>query len=121
MVVSSYFIVDSASNIAKDLGVPKVVIGATIVAFGTSLPELMTSISATQKGHIDLTLGNIVGSCFVNITCILGVALVPTRLSVNMAAFSNLVTFSLIVNLLLWYFLSSERVGWREGVMLLFL
>jgi cation:H+ antiporter len=119
VVASSYFIVDSATFIAVSLGIPKVVIGATIVAFGTSLPELATSIGAVQKGHMDLALGNIVGSCFINITCILGVALVGANLAVNMAAFSHLVMFSLITNLLLWYFLSSERISWREGAILL--
>ncbi|MBS7621935.1 sodium:calcium antiporter, partial [Candidatus Bathyarchaeota archaeon] len=119
VVVSSYFIVDSATFIADSVGIPKVVIGATVVAFGTSLPELATSIDATQKGHMDLALGNIVGSCFINITCILGAALVSASLAVNMAAFSQLIMFSLITNLLLWYFLSSERISWREGAILL--
>jgi len=121
VVASAYFIVDSASYIAEGLGIPPVVIGATIVAFGTSLPELATSIDSVQKGHIDLALGNIVGSCFINITLILGVALIGSPLAVNMAAFTNLVMFSLITNLLLWYFLSSERISWREGAMLLFM
>lgn len=121
VVVSSHLIVNTASYIAEALGIPKVVIGATIVAFGTSLPELVTSIDSTQRGHIGLTLGNIIGSCFTNITCILGVALLGSNLAVNMAAFSNLVTFSLMTNLLLWYFLSSERIGWREGAILLFM
>lgn len=121
VVISSYFIVDSASYIALGIGVPQVVIGATVVAFGTSLPELVTSIDSVQKGHMDLALGNIVGSCFINTTCILGVALIGSPLTVNMAAFSNLVMFSLITNLLLWYFLSSERISWREGIMLLFM
>jgi len=115
VVVCSYFIVDTASYIAISIGVPRVVIGATVVAFGTSIPELATSIDATRKGHLDLALGNIVGSCFINITCILGVTLVASTLRVNMAAFSNLVMFSLITNLFLWYFLSSEKVSWREG------
>jgi len=119
VVASSYFIVDSATYIAESLGVPPVIIGATIIAFGTSLPELATSVDAVQKGHLDLALGNIVGSCFINITCILGVALIGSPLAVNMAAFSHLVMFSLITNLLLWYFLSSERISWREGTILL--
>ncbi len=119
VVASSYFIVDSATYIALNVGVPPVVIGSTIVAFGTSLPELATSFDATQKGHLDLALGNIVGSCFINITCILGVALIGSPLAVNMTAFSQLVMFSLITNLLLWYFLSSEKISWREGAILL--
>lgn len=121
VVISSYFIVDSASYIAGEVGIPQVVIGATIVAFGTSLPELATSINSVQKGNLDLALGNIVGSCFINITCILGVTLAASTLTVNMSAFSNLVMFSLITNLFFWYFLSSERISWREGAVLLFM
>ncbi|MEM3874068.1 MAG: sodium:calcium antiporter [Candidatus Bathyarchaeia archaeon] len=119
VVASAYFIVDSATFIARSLKIPEVVIGATIVAFGTSLPELATSVDAVQKGHMDLALGNIVGSCFINITCILGVSLVGAKFAVDIAPFSNLVMFSLITNLLLWYFLSSERISWREGTILL--
>jgi len=121
VVVSSYFIVDSASYIAEKVGIPRVVIGATVVAFGTSIPELATSVDATRKGHLDLALGNIIGSCFINITCILGVTLVASPFRVVMTAFSNLAMFSLITNLFLWYFLSSEKVSWREGAVLLFM
>jgi len=121
VVASSYFIVESASYIAIEVGVPRIVIGATIVAFGTSLPELVTSIDATKKGHLEIALGNVIGSGFINITLILGVALVNSTLTVNMAAFSNLVIFSIIANLFLWYFLTNQRISWREGLMLLFL
>jgi len=122
VVASSYFIVESASYIAEEvLRVPAVVVGATIVAFGTSLPELATSINSVKRGHIDLALGNIIGSCFMNITCILGVTLVASTLRVNMSAFSNLVMFSILTNLFLWYFLSSEKISWKEGVVLLFM
>jgi cation:H+ antiporter len=121
VIASAFFIVDSASYIAVSAGVPPVVIGATIVAFGTSIPELVTSISSARKGHFNLALGSIVGSCFINITFILGVALAVSSLTVNITAFSNLVLFSLITNLFLWYFLSSERMSWREGAVLLVL
>jgi len=121
VVASSYFIVDSASYIAVNIGIPRVIIGATVVAFGTSVPELATSIGAAKKGHLDLALGNIVGSCFINITLILGVTLLASPLLVNMVAFSNLAIFSLVANVLLWYFLSSEKVTWREGAVLLFM
>jgi cation:H+ antiporter len=121
VVASAYFIVESASFIAASVGVPRVVIGATVIAFGTSIPELATSISSVRKGHLDLALGNIVGSCFINITLILGVALLATPLTINMTAFSNLALFSLIINLFLWYFLSSEKLSWREGTLLLVL
>jgi cation:H+ antiporter len=121
VVASAFFIIESASFIATSVGVPPVVIGATIVAFGTSIPELATSLSSVRKGHLDLALGNIVGSCFINITCILGVALIASPLRINMTAFSNLALFSLIINMFLWYFLSSEKMSWREGTLLLVL
>jgi cation:H+ antiporter len=121
VVAMSYFIVDSASYVAKSVGIPPVIIGATVIAFGTSVPELATSITATRKGHLDLALGNIVGSCFINVTCILGVTLVSSPLNVNMTAFSKLAIFSLMTNLFLWYFLSNEKLTWREGAVLLFI
>jgi cation:H+ antiporter len=121
VVVTAYFIVNSASFIAGTVGIPRIVIGATVVAFGTSLPELATSLGATKRGHVDLALGNIVGSCFINITFILGVSLLAAPFDVNMSAFSSLVLFSLMTNLLLWYFLSSERISRREGFILLFM
>ena len=121
VVASSYFIVDSASYIAIGIGIPRVVIGATVVALGTSVPELATSVNAARKGHSDLVLGSIVGSCFINVACILGVILVASPLRVDMVAFSDLVMFSLITNLFLWYFLSSEKITWREGAVLLFI
>lgn len=121
VVICAYFIVESASFVAVSVGIPKVVIGATVIAFGTSVPELATSVDAVRKGHLDLALGNIVGSCFINITCILGVTLLASPLRINMSAFSDLVIFALITNVLLWYFLSSEKIGWREGAVLLFI
>ena len=121
VVISAYFIVESASYMAASVGIPPVVIGATVVAFGTSVPELSTSFDAVKKGHLELALGNIIGSCFMNITLILGITLVASSLTINMSAFSNVALFSLITNLLLWYFLSNERIGRREGTVLLFL
>ena len=61
------------------------------------------------------------GSCFINITFILGAALLVSPLTVHIGAFSNLAIFSLIANLFLWYFLADERMSWREGVVLLIL
>jgi cation:H+ antiporter len=119
VIATAFFIVESASTIAVGVGIPPVVIGATIIAFGTSIPEFATSVSSTRKGHFDLALGNIVGSGFINITLILGVALIASPLNVNIAAFSNLALFSLIVNLFLWYFLGSGKISWREGALLL--
>jgi len=126
VVASSYFIVESAVAIAEFAGVPKTLIGATIIAFGTSLPEFSTSIKAFLRGHPTLALGNIIGSCFINITLILGITLVApaltaSPLTINMVIYSDLVIFSLIANLFLWYFLTLGRLSWREGAILLFI
>jgi len=121
VIASSYFIVEAASNVAETVGVPRVLIGATVIAFGTSLPEFATTLKAVAEGHSSLALGNIVGSCFINITLILGVTLAASPLRVNMAIFSDLVTFSLIANLFLWYFLTIGRISWMEGAILLFI
>lgn len=121
VIAVSYFVVDSASKIAEIIGVPKILMGATIVAFGTSLPELTLNMKAIAKEQWALAFGNIVGSCFVNITLILGIPLIASPLDVNMKVFSDLIIFSLIDNLFLWYFLTSGRMRWKEGAILLFL
>jgi cation:H+ antiporter len=121
VVASAYFIVETASYIALSVGIPKIVIGATIVAIGTSLPELVTSLDSIKKGHADLALGNIVGSCFMNITLILGVTLIAAPFRVDIAAFSELIIFSLVANNFLAYFLSNEKIGWPEGAFFLFI
>ena len=120
VIASAFFIINSATYIATSVNVPSTIVGATIVAFGTSIPVFSTSTTSVRKGHFDLALSNIIGECFINITLILGMALVISPL-VEIAAFSNLVLFSLITNLFLWYFLSSEKIGWREGALLIFL
>jgi len=126
VVLSAYFLVGSAVAVAEFAGVPRTLIGATIIAFGTSLPELTLDLRAFLKGHPALALGDIIGSSFVNITLILGITLfVPmllgSPLTMNMLVFQNLVIFSLIINLFFWYFLSLGRLSWREGAIFLFL
>lgn len=124
VVISAYFLVESAVAIAEFLGVPRTLIGATIIAFGTSLPEFSLDVRAFLQGHSALAFGDVIGSCFVNITLILGItmlvpALTGSPLTMNMVVFLDLVVFSLIANLLLWYFLTLGRMGWREGAILL--
>lgn len=121
VVISSLFIVDSASYIAGNIGISPVAIGSTVVAFGTSIPVLVVSVDAVRKGHLDLALGNIVGTCFMNTTFILGIPLIAQPLRVDVTAFSSLVMFSVITSLFLWYFLSSEKISWKEGAVLLFM
>ncbi len=72
IVMGSNFTVDGATEIARAIGISERFIGLTIVAFGTSLPELVTSVTAAKKGNADIAIGNIVGSNIFNILFILG-------------------------------------------------
>src|SRR5690625_7053838 len=74
LVMGARWLVDSAVSIASALGVSEAVVGLTIVAAGTSLPEVMTSIMAAFKGERDIAIGNAVGSNVFNILCVLGVS-----------------------------------------------
>lgn len=74
VVFGGDLVVDNASLIAKSLGMSDTLVGLTIVAIGTSLPELVTSITASKKGDSGIALGNAVGSCLFNVLFILGVA-----------------------------------------------
>ena len=70
LVKGAGFLVDGASSIAKKLGVSTLVIGLTIVAFGTSAPELAVTVFASAKGNTDIAIGNILGSNIANILLI---------------------------------------------------
>ncbi len=124
VVVSAYFLVESAVAIAQVAGLSQQVIGATIIAIGTSLPELTLDLKAMLHGHAGLAFGDIIGSSFVNITLILGVtlfvpALVGSPVVLVADVFQNLVLFSIVVNLLFWYFLTRGQIGKREGAVFL--
>jgi cation:H+ antiporter len=74
LVIGARWLVESAVSIASTLGVSEAVIGLTIVAAGTSLPEVMTSVIATIKGQRDIAIGNVIGSNVFNILCVLGLS-----------------------------------------------
>ncbi len=126
VVISANFLVNSAIGIAETVGVSKQVIGATIIALGTSIPELTIGLKSILKGHPELALGNIIGASFFNTTLILGVtffvpALLGSPVVMDLSVFQNLVVFSIITNLFFWYFLSREKITWREGAIFIFI
>lgn len=99
--------VKSASIIAEKLGMSERLIGLTIVAFGTSLPELVTCISASLKGQNDLAIGNIIGSCIFNILFVLGTTAIVSPNSIafeksflidGMISLASLIIFVLFIN-----------------------
>ncbi|RUM29165.1 MAG: sodium:calcium antiporter [Aquifex sp.] len=83
LVKGADFLIDGASSLAKRFGVPQFVIGLTIVAFGTSLPELTVNITASLKDASEISLGNVIGSNIANILLILGVASLIKPLTVH--------------------------------------
>lgn len=73
LIKGADFLVDGASGIAKKFNIPTIIIGLTIVAIGTSMPELMVSTTAAIEGHSDMSIGNVVGSNIANLFFILGI------------------------------------------------
>ena len=74
IIAGGQLVVEGASNLARLWGWSESLIGLTIVAIGTSLPELMTSIVAARKGENEIAMGNVIGSNLFNILCILGIS-----------------------------------------------
>lgn len=104
--------VDGASSTASNFRVPKILIGLTIVAFGTSAPEFAVSVSALASGSTDMVLGNVIGSCILNILLILGVAAVikPIKIRENTIR-KELPLCLLISTLLVVLFLDRSLAG----------
>lgn len=120
IVIGSDFVVESATEIATILGISERMISLTVIALGTSLPELVTSVTATSKGEYDIVLGNVVGSNICNIGIVLGL---PVAI---FGGFSN-ITFNLmdIIVLILSTFLlfvfafRDRNINKREGLVLI--
>lgn len=113
-------VVDCACNIAETFGMSQTFIGLTIVALGTSLPELVTSMVAAGKGENDLAVGNVVGSNIFNILLILGVSSVITPIHLDVTAVYD--TLILIIASIIVYVsaISKHEIQKKEGALFLF-
>lgn len=113
-------VVDNASDIAKAVGMSESLVGLTIVAVGTSLPELVTSITASVKKENDIAIGNVIGSNIFNIIFILGLSSTISPLALDRAALVDmLVMFGSGVILLLIALFSKKMQRWQGAVTLL--
>lgn len=113
--------VSGASGIASSLGMSDAVIGLTIVAAGTSLPELATSLTAALKGNTGIAVGNVIGSCIFNIFFVLGLTGVVTPLPFGGIGETDLLVMTgaaLLFWLFGWRFGRREIKRWEGGVML---
>lgn len=116
IVFGGDLVVDNASLIAKSLGMSDTLVGLTIVAIGTSLPELVTSIVAAKKGDSGLALGNAVGSCIFNILFILGIASAIAPMTADYEIIAD-VCILIFVSIVTYIFArSKERVSRLEGL-----
>jgi len=119
LVKGADWFVDGASGLARKLGIPQLVIGLTIVAMGTSLPEAAVSISAALRGNAEITIGNIVGSNILNILIILGVTALIATLEVADSTVRYEIPFMIVATfVLLWLGYTGGQVTWLEGVIL---
>jgi cation:H+ antiporter len=120
VVVGSRLLVDSAVHMAVALGVPSIIIGLTLVAVGTSLPELVTAISSSRQNVSDLAVGNVIGANIANLSLVVGTAasLHPLQMD-RLTQLFNFPAMLVAMLLLLWTLSSDRRVTRREGCMLL--
>jgi cation:H+ antiporter len=122
VVFGAHWLVGAAVDLARSLSVSESVIGLTVVAIGTTLPELVTSVVAARRKNTDVALGNVFGSCIYNILGIAGVTalIAPTRVPDTIAYFGNpiMVVVSIVMLALAW---TGLRVSQREGAIMLVL
>lgn len=119
LVFASRLLVDNAVSIAKELGVSESVIGLTIVAAGTSMPELATSVVATYKHKTDIAIGNIVGSNLFNILAIAGSCSLIHPIEAKNINYIDLLVMLAISILLLPLMKSGQKISRTEGVALI--
>jgi cation:H+ antiporter len=120
LVVGGDFFVDAASDLAKSLGVSDTIIGLTIAALGSSLPELATSVTAAIKGKPGLAIGNVIGSCIVNVFLVLGCSATIRPLGFGAIGNLDLMTLTLasVLFLLFGRFFGKHRINRVEGAII---
>jgi cation:H+ antiporter len=120
VVGGSRLLVEGAVGAASRLGVPSIVIGLTVVAVGTSLPELVTAVTSSRKSVSDLAVGNVLGANIANLTLIVGTAAVIQTVGLDrLTQLFNFPAMLAIMALLCWMLWTDHRVTRREGALLL--
>ena len=118
VLVGAHFMVESAINLARYMGVSEWVIGATVIAAGTSAPEFATSLAAALRSRYAMSVGNLIGSDIFNLFGVLGVAGILNNITVSLDARMHLVFLSLMVALVLVFMRTGWVVSRREGYIL---
>lgn len=119
--LSAEVIVNSAVNISKWLGIGEDLIGLTIIAVGTNLPELVTSIVAVRKGEADIAIGNLVGTNIYNIFLILGLAATINPIVISSNAFIDIIVLA-ITSFIVYIFIQHKKdINRKEGIIMILL
>ncbi len=119
VIIGAHFTVESASEIARDFGISEWVIGIIMISLGTSLPELVVSISAATKGKVDMAIGNIIGSNMANTTVVLGTAAMVKPMPINAAAYMFDISTMIIATLLLVFLTANKLYTKSAGISLI--
>jgi len=110
--------VKGSSNLSRDLGIKPIVIGLTVVAFGTSSPELAVSLTASIKGSNDIAIGNIIGSNIANIGLILGIAAIVLPLKVEKVIMKRELPLMIAISAGLYFMAIDRKIGFIDGLIL---
>lgn len=121
LVKTSDWFIENIAKIAKILGISEFIIGLTIVAIGTSLPELASSIAATLIKDTDLIIGNIIGSNIANTALILGSISLVYMLTIDKEVFEREGIFLLLITILTYIMSFNGSIAWYEALIFLFL
>ncbi len=119
VVLAARFVVSSGFNIAVTLGAPPILIGAKVIAIGTSLPELTVDLTAVRRGRVQLAIGDIIGSNLTNLTLVLGIVLLTSPFAVDMTILTEILPFLLITTIIFWRFLTRGGVSQVGGIILI--
>ena len=117
IIIGGQFAVDGATDIARMFGLSETIIGLTVVAIGTSLPELVTSIAATRRGENSIAIGNVIGSNVFNIFLILGVSSILTPIPVLPTAIMDAIILS-IVSAVLLLLAMKNKLNRKAGIVM---
>ena len=121
LVLGADRLVAGATALARSSGLSEAVVGLTVMAVGTSLPELAASVAAARIGQGDIVLGNVVGSNIFNILCILGATAVILPIEGGMTTFSRELWVGVGIAVALWPMLGRGRTLFRHEVALMFI
>ncbi len=113
------FAIDSAGNIAREFGISEWIIGLFLVAFGTSLPELVVSIQAARNNNADMAIGAIIGSNVANFTMVLGLSSIVNPLNVDLSANFFDVLAALIVSVMLVFITANKLYNKSAGIVMM--